>query len=129
MSFTSSTFILGFYPIILLVYWLLRHRYSASLAFSWLSLCSILLYGWWNSTHLPVLVASLVANYALGFWLSRVPGSKPRLKALSLAAGIAVNIFALGYYKYLISSWILSTRLFKPPMWQPLQTFHWEYHS
>lgn len=101
MSFTSSIFILGFYPIILLVYWLLGSRYSASLAFSWLSLCSILLYGWWDSTHLPVLVASLFVNYALGFWLSRVPGSKPRLKALSLAAGIAVNIFALGYYKYL----------------------------
>ncbi|MDZ4853350.1 MAG: MBOAT family protein [Nitrospirota bacterium] len=100
MSFTSSDFFLGFYPITLLGYWFLRHRYSAPLAFSWLSLCSILLYGWWDSTHLPVLAASLCVNYALGAWLSRVPGSKPRLKSLSLAAGIAVNVFALGYYKY-----------------------------
>lgn len=101
MSFTSGYFILVFFPIILLVYWLLWQRYSAPLAFSWLSLCSILLYGWWDSTHLPVLVASLFVNYALGFWLSRVPESKPRYKALSLALGIAVNIFTLGYYKYL----------------------------
>lgn len=100
MSFTSGYFILGFYPIILLVYWLLRHTHSAPLAFSWLSLCSILLYGWWDSTHLPLLVASLFVNYALGFWLSRVPECKPRFKALFLAVGIAINIFTLGYYKY-----------------------------
>ena len=101
MAFTSGYFILGVFPIILLVYWLLWHTYSAPLAFSWLSLGSILLYGWWDSTHLSVLVASLFVNYALGFWLSRVPESKPRFKALFLAVGIAINIFILGYYKYL----------------------------
>ena len=61
----------------------------------WLTAASLFFYGWWNPVYLLLLGGSIAFNYALGLRLSK-PGSS----RLLLAAGIAVNLVLLAYFKY-----------------------------
>jgi len=51
-------------------------------------------YGWWRLDNVPLIVGSILFNYALGGMLMRKPH-----RGL-LAAGIAANVAALAYFKY-----------------------------
>ena len=90
MLFHSQVFILGFLPLFLTGFalagrWRLHWTIAASLAF----------YGWWNPVHMPLLVGSILANYAIGLRIHRTPGS-----SAWLMAGVAGNLAALGWFKY-----------------------------
>ena len=94
MLFNSLVFIAGFLPVVLLGFILLagsgKHRYAAI----WLTLASLVFYGWWNPVYVPLLVGSMVANYLMGGYLMR----RPSRAVLTL--GVAANVALLGYYKY-----------------------------
>ncbi|MGA6097550.1 MBOAT family O-acyltransferase [Stutzerimonas marianensis] len=94
MLFNSMVFIAGFLPVVLLGFILLagsgRQRYAAV----WLTLASLVFYGWWNPAYVPLLVGSMVFNYLLGGLLMRRPS-----RAV-LVLGVAANVALLGYYKY-----------------------------
>ncbi|MCQ2030734.1 MBOAT family O-acyltransferase [Stutzerimonas zhaodongensis] len=94
MLFNSVIFIAGFLPVVLLGFIILagtgRQRYAAI----WLTLASLVFYGWWNPAYVPLLVGSMVANYLIGGYLMRRPSR------LLLILGVAANVALLGYYKY-----------------------------
>lgn len=94
LLFNSGIFLLAFLPAALLGYYALGMRGWQRGALGYLTLMSILFYGWWNPVHVPLLLASMGANYLVG----RRLGSHPS-QAL-LLAGIAANLLLLGYFKY-----------------------------
>jgi D-alanyl-lipoteichoic acid acyltransferase DltB (MBOAT superfamily) len=101
MLFNSYEFILLFLPISLLGYALVSNKVGQESALSWLVLCSLFFYGWWNPAYLILIIISMVANFWIGASLSKFHQSK-RLKTsgLLLAIGVSINLGLLGYYKY-----------------------------
>ncbi len=96
MLFNSYIFIIGFVPLTLLGFLMLGHR-SPRLATAWLALASLTFYGWWYPPYLVVLSVSILFNYRAGIIVSRSIGP---LRALLMAGAIAVDLAALGYFKY-----------------------------
>jgi D-alanyl-lipoteichoic acid acyltransferase DltB (MBOAT superfamily) len=94
MLFNSFAFIVGFLPIVLLGFFILGGTGRQRLAVIWLTLASLVFYGWWNPANIPLLVGSMVFNYLLGGYLVRKPSTQ------ILVLGIAANLLLLGYYKY-----------------------------
>ena len=94
MLFNSAIFIAGFLPVVLLGFLFLAGTGRQRLAAVWLTLASLVFYGWWNPTYVPLLIGSMLFNYALGGYLRQSPSH------LVLGLGIAANIALLGYYKY-----------------------------
>ncbi|TMH59083.1 MAG: MBOAT family protein [Betaproteobacteria bacterium] len=102
MLFNSYEYLIYFLPLALAAYFLLGRR--ATWAVGWLVACSLFFYGWWNPKYLPLILASIGFNFAIGRALHR--GSQPALslskghaKAL-LACGIGANLLLLGVFKY-----------------------------
>ncbi len=102
MLFNSFEFIFLFLPMAVGGYHLFRSRGQIDLSHYWLIACSLLFYSWSAPRNVPVLLASLVFNYAIAQWMS-VPhpatGSNQQRKQV-LFAGIAGNLLFLCYYKY-----------------------------
>ena len=102
MLFNSYEYLIYFLPLALAAYFLLGRR--ATWAVGWLVACSLFFYGWWNPKYLPLILASIAFNFAIGRALhrgsQRVLGlSKGHAKAL-LACGIGANLLLLGVFKY-----------------------------
>jgi|ERR1035441_4535730 D-alanyl-lipoteichoic acid acyltransferase DltB (MBOAT superfamily) len=98
MLFNSYLFILVFLPVTLAVYLLIIQRGWRKQSFDWLVAASLFFYGWWKWSNLPLLLGSLLFNYATGTWLGKMaPGW--RAKAL-LAFALTANLLFLGYFKY-----------------------------
>lgn len=94
MLFNSSTFLLGFLPVVLAGFIIFSHLRHQRLAGAWITCASLFFYGWWNPIYLPLLAGSMAFNYVLGGYLARRPN------AALLIAGIVANVLLLGYYKY-----------------------------
>lgn len=94
MLFNSATFLLGLLPISLLVFFAFGIAGWRKLAIVWLTLISLVFYGWWNVAYVPLLVASIVTNYLIGRVLAR-----QKWRWL-LITGVTANVAVLGYYKY-----------------------------
>src|SRR4051812_1297994 len=106
MLFNSASFVFVYLPITWIGYLLAQRLPWARVGIAWLALASLVFYGYWNPAFVPLLAVSILLNYAAGraleAGLSGPPGRRKRL----LVAAVAVNLLALGYYKYanLISS-------------------------
>jgi alginate O-acetyltransferase complex protein AlgI len=96
--FNSYTFVFGFLPVTLAVFFLLGRIGRRGPALAWLFGASLFFYAWWNPANLPLLVLSIGFNYALGQALRRAWGH--RLRTSLLTAGVAANLVFLGYHKY-----------------------------
>jgi D-alanyl-lipoteichoic acid acyltransferase DltB (MBOAT superfamily) len=101
--FNSYVFLYAFLPIALAGYFLLA-RCGRVLAALWLIAVSFVFYGWWNPVFVPLLVLSMAANYGLSLLIGATE-RHPRLQIWVLATGIAANLGALCYYKYL--AWLI----------------------
>lgn len=100
MLFNSVEFIFGFFPITVVVFFLLARR-SHRAAAGWLTMASLFFYGWWNWVYVPLLVGSAVFNYACGVRLARpVHAGRARTARAVVAFAITANLLLLGYYKY-----------------------------
>jgi alginate O-acetyltransferase complex protein AlgI len=99
LLFNSYAFVLGFLPLTLAGFFATA-RLGRRFAACWLIVASLFFYGWWNAGFVPLLIASVTANYAAGLLLHRWEGRSRRQNwVLSLA--IAGNLAALVHYKYL----------------------------
>ena len=98
MLFNSYGFIFVFLPVTLAVFSLASAWGKRTLALGWLVADSLFFYGWWNPRYVPLIVGSVVANYAFGRLIRRA-GSRRGRRGL-LALGVAANLGALGYFKY-----------------------------
>lgn len=99
MLFNSYEYIFLFLPVSLMVYFLLNRYASANLAKGWLVLSSLFFYSWWNIAYLPLILASILVNYAVGSALVKLPTRSLSPKTI-LVIGIAFNLLLLGYFKY-----------------------------
>lgn len=100
MLFNSYEFIFLFLPIVFLVFFtVVRSRREA--AIFWLVIASLFFYGWWNPKYLLLIMVSMGVNFAFGVRLGKLHREgRNRSARIHLAVGIALNLAALGYYKY-----------------------------
>ena len=106
MLFNSREFLIYFLPIVLGGFFVIGGFNRYRLAAIWLVAASIIFYGWWYPPYVPLLVASMVANYILGQRLARTPSK------CVLGAGVAANLLLLGFYKYTAFAVTTSNQLF-----------------
>lgn len=97
MLFNSYTFILGFLPLTLALFFLLG-RLSRVWAAAWLAVASILFYGYWSPKYIPLLLGSVAFNFLVGRAISRRAGSSGARWLLIVS--VAANLILLGFYKY-----------------------------
>ena len=102
MIFSSPTFILLFLPIAFLGYFALIRMRLVLAGKAWLVAVSLFFYAYWNIAYLPILVGSILFNFAVGTHLSSnsAAGYSRFPPRLVLAGGIAANLGLLGYFKY-----------------------------
>ena len=98
MLFNSYTFLLLFMPGVLLILWLLRRVGLSSLLVPFVTLASLAFYAWWDYRYVPLLLGSVVFNYAVGGTISR--RSDHAIRKILLVVGLAGNLGLLGYFKY-----------------------------
>jgi len=93
MVFSSSLFLLYFFPVFLIVYYLLPRVAKNTFAL----LASILFYAW----GAPAFVFVVLGSIALDFYIVKsLDNKKGRIKDWLLAASMALNIGLLLYFKY-----------------------------
>ncbi len=103
MLFNSYAFICLFLPVSLVVYFFLSHRRQTQAARVWLVCASLFFYDWWNPIYLPLILGSIMFNYAIGTIIGRLPQGNcraARRRKYMLILGIAGNLALLGYFKY-----------------------------
>lgn len=104
MLFNSYAFIFAFLPVTFAVYFVCLNIRWFTAGKLWLAIASLCFYGYWNPKYIPLLLGSILFNYAVG---RRLLVRESRRKAL-LTFGLAANVLLLGYYKYadfLIDNW------------------------
>jgi len=94
--FNSFGFLLVFLPLTLAGFFVLA-RHSTLLAATWLTLASLVFYGWWDWRYVSLLLGSIVFNYAMGLAIARTAG---RWRGIWLASAIAADLILLAYFKY-----------------------------
>jgi alginate O-acetyltransferase complex protein AlgI len=99
MIFNSKEFIFIFFPVVFIGYFYFNQRKYTVASKFWLVLASLLFYAYWNKTYLPLLIFSILVNYAVG---RLIAASKSALKRKwLLQAGIVFNVALLCYFKYM----------------------------
>ena len=101
MLFSSLVFIFGFFPLALAGFYVAAMAGRRPAA-AWLIAASLVFYGWWNPAAVPLLLASITINYALAMLILALE-ARPALQSWVTGTGIALNLAALFYYKYLVS--------------------------
>jgi D-alanyl-lipoteichoic acid acyltransferase DltB (MBOAT superfamily) len=101
--FNSYVFLYAFLPLSLAGYFLVARlgRVPAAL---WLVAVSFIFYGWWNPAYVLLLALSIGTNYLLSLGIDAAE-RRPRLQTWVLVLGVAANLSALCYYKYL--AWLI----------------------
>ncbi len=94
MVFSSPVFLFLFLPAILAGYFLLPTLAARNLL---LLAGSLFFYAWGEVHYVLILLASIAANTYFGVRISRSEGAA---RGWHLAAGVAVNLALLGYFKY-----------------------------
>ncbi len=94
MVFSSTLFLFAFLPLFLVAYYLTPRRGRSAL----ILVFSYAFYAWWRPDFLLLLVGVTVVSYAFAHAIEATPDGPRRLRILSL--GVALNLAALGYFKY-----------------------------
>lgn len=98
MLFNSFVFIFVFLPITVIGYFGLNHFKRHTAAKILLVMASLYFYAFFNLSYLPIIISSIMVNYAVGYNLMKRGGKK--LRQLMLWMGIVFNLGLLGYFKY-----------------------------
>ena len=96
MLFNSAEYIL-FLPTVLTIYLLLA-RFSVLAQNLWMIAASYVFYGWWDWRFLALLMACSLNDYLVAIGLS--VAKKDSVRKALLIASLAVNLGALGFFKY-----------------------------
>ena len=95
MLFNSNIFIFVFLPLVLLAFGIVGTR-KKSLQIPLILLASLVFYGYWNVAFLPLLIGSILFNYAIYRLARRFEGRSQ----LFLFMGVFVNLALISYFKY-----------------------------
>ena len=93
MLFPTFTFMLGFLPLTVLVYFLLAKK-NTTASRVWLIGASFVFYSWFNWSYAFILAGSLLMNWFFASLLYR------KSSKITLTIGILCNVLLLGYFKY-----------------------------
>ncbi len=99
MLFSSLEFIIFFLPATIAVYWLIMQKISTEWALTWLIVASLFFYSWWKIDYLPLILFSIIVNFAAGQLIGNVKYGASYRKWL-LSFSIVANLSLLGYFKY-----------------------------
>jgi len=123
MLFNSYPFLLGFFPVVLLLFFVLGRR-NHVLAAGWLAIASLFFYGYWSPAALPLLIVSVCMNYRFGILVTPDGQRTQRRRKSWLITALALNLLVLSYFKYanfFISNINAALQMVSP--WQ-LQALH-----
>jgi alginate O-acetyltransferase complex protein AlgI len=99
MLFTQFEFLFFFFPLTFAGYFLIAYLIDApSARLTWLAAASLVFYSYWDVRFVPIIVISILFNYTMGPLIARQSSGAAR--AWVFAAAVAVNLFALGFFKY-----------------------------
>ena len=96
MLFNSFTFLLLFLPIVAVGYFVLARKTRTGAA-AWLAFASLVFYGWWSLTYIPLLLGSIIFNYWIG---QRIAAAAGPARKHWLVAALAADLALLAYFKY-----------------------------
>lgn len=98
MLFTSSIFLYGFLPLVVVTFFLLaRFQFLKFLVIPFLIFASFVFYGYKEPYNIALLLVSIITNYSL----SRIIQTTSSQKDLFFWIGVAFNLVLLFYFKYL----------------------------
>lgn len=97
MLFSSTVFLLFFFPVVFVVYYLLA--FSRTAQNIWLFAASLFFYAWGEPVYLLLLLASILVNWGAGLFLGKF-ADMPQKKKTVLVIACVVNIGALFIFKY-----------------------------
>lgn len=92
MLFSSLTFLFCFFPVVVLIYFMLR----PALQNYFLLLASLFFYAWGEPKYLLIMLSVIAINYLAGLGISYFTTHKRAILALS----ILLNLSILGFFKY-----------------------------
>jgi len=99
MLFNSYVFMLAFLPLTLLIYFLLgRLPERIQLNKLFLVLASFVFYGYNNPSYVPIIVCSILVNYALSQMM--LANEKKIIRLPLMLLGLGLNLGVLFYFKY-----------------------------
>lgn len=117
MLFNSYLFIFIFFPLCITGFYALKSRGAYKLALAWLIGCSLWFYGFYSTSYLLIMLASIAVNRVLSVFLWVLKGHEPKsgfentIRRLTerlrpsektlLITGVTLNLVLLGYFKYL----------------------------
>jgi len=87
----------GFLPIVLAGYFILNRLRLTLCAKVWLTLASLVFYGYWNIKYVPLILLSILFNYVMGHFIH---STTAKLRRPLLIFSLSTNILLLSYYKY-----------------------------
>ena len=99
MIFSSNTFLFLFLPVVLCGFFAVGAAFGRTAGVAWLTISSIVFYGWSGWDLVPLIVGSVLFNYFVHRALVRRRGD-PRTARRIFAGAVAVNLICLGYFKY-----------------------------
>ena len=100
MVFSSHAFLLGFLPIVYLLFLVFRRQSNRLGVMYLLIAASLVFYAWWNPSYLALILGSIFVNYLLGRVLGQSGMPNSRTGRSVLAGGIVLNLGTIAYYKY-----------------------------
>jgi alginate O-acetyltransferase complex protein AlgI len=101
MLFHSRAFIFAFLPACLGGFFLLGRIAGPVWAVRWLVAASLFFYGWWDPRFVPLLIGSVLINFALARCLRSLCRTGRRATAWrALVSGIVLDLSVLGWFKY-----------------------------
>ncbi len=109
MLFNSHRFLFVFLPLTMAGFQLLG-RYGRRAVIAWLALASVLFYAAWNPRFVVFLLGSIGLNYVCARAIAAAAEESAARKRL-VFLGVALNLAALFYFKYLFKTLLLLTRL------------------
>ena len=95
MVFSSILFLFRFFPVAMLVYYLTPWKYKNLV----LLIESLVFYSWGEIRYFPIMVASIVLDYAASNGIEKNRGNKLRCR-LFLALSVCGNLGMLFFFKY-----------------------------
>lgn len=95
MLFSSNTFLFGFLPAVVVLYYLCPRRFRNVL----LLVSSLIFYGWGEPKYVLLMLVSILLNYFCGMAAARQQ-SRQRSTRGVLIVGVVLNLGMLGFFKY-----------------------------
>ena len=95
MLFSSNTFLFGFLPAVVVLYYLCPRRFRNVL----LLVSSLIFYGWGEPKYVLLMLVSILLNYFCGLAAARQQSRQRSVRGV-LIVGVVLNLGMLGFFKY-----------------------------